>query len=136
MSQSEAVGRLISRAYSDGLTHIVIAGPCVSSWPLFGVENFEGYKVVNIDSSFRKSAVNLDRVYASFAVDSTDNTPTVLLLDTIRNHSVELTGIDAQKTDLIVQVSCIGVKDAEYNQLLGRALRMGRKGNPVHCLIR
>lgn len=155
MSQTEAVAALLQKAGECGMTHIILAGPAVSTWPMMhgmapggggeggggegggGGVTIEGFSVVRPSGVNKpRSALNLDRMYASFAMGALDPTQKCLLvLDTVVNNSTELTGIDAKKTDLIIQVTNMGTREAEYKQLMGRALRLGRKGYAVHVLL-
>lgn len=141
-SQQEAVQAVLARARSNGITHVILAGPNVDEWGLSATEGVEGFEIVR-PSGGRRTAMHLDRSYASFcsssgaaAAASTSSPNKLLLLDTVKNNHKDLTGIDAKLTDLIIQVTDKGVNEAEYTQLMGRAMRLGRRGHAVHCLLR
>jgi hypothetical protein len=135
------VQAILARARSNGITHVILAGPNVDAWELATASSdVEGFEIVR-PSNGRRTAMALDRSYASFcsakaaagAPGSSVNK--LLLLDTVTNNHKDLTGIDAKPTDLIIQVTDRGVQDAEYTQLIGRAMRIGREGHAVHCLL-
>jgi hypothetical protein len=145
MSQQEAVQAVMARARVNGITHVILAGPNVDTWELStgGTTSVEGFEIVR-PANGRRTAMALDRSYALFCSTavaagageaSGSSSSKLLMLDTVKNNHKELTGIDAKLTDLIIQVTDRGVDEAEYTQLIGRAMRIGRDGHAVHCLL-
>lgn len=132
VDQVTALNEITSAAMRFGLTHLIFAGAGVDSWSGLGLQAdaFFAYSIVrpsgHVAEKQRKTAKTLD---ASFRRFCSGEQPSVLILDSQRQDSVELTGIDAGVTDLIVQVGTDSHGFA-YTQLAGRAMRFGR--NPTH----
>ncbi len=139
VDQVSALNIITENAMKFGLTHLIFAGGGVDSWPGFGKEadSFFAYDIVrpvgyNNSDMMKKTAKRLDAAYRKFCAGTN---PSVLLLDSRTNDSVELTGIDAGVTDLIVQVGTDAGGYA-YTQLAGRAMRFGRsQTNPVRIIL-
>jgi hypothetical protein len=132
VDQVTALNEITSAAMRFGLTHLIFAGSGVDTWSGLGpdADAFFAYSIVrpaghSVENQ-KKTAKRLDAAYRRFC---SGETPSVLILDSRRNDSVELTGIDAGVTDLIVQVGTDAGGHA-YTQLAGRAMRFGR--NPTH----
>lgn len=132
VDQVTALNDITSSAMRFGLTHIIFAGAGVDSWSGLGpdADAFFAYSIVrpsgHVSEKQRKTAKTLDASFRRFCLGEQ---PSVLILDSQRQDSVELTGIDAGITDLIVQVGT-GSCSFAYTQLAGRAMRFGR--NPTH----
>jgi hypothetical protein len=138
MDQVTALNEITSMAMRFGLTHIIFAGAGVDFWSGLGpdADSFFAYSIVrpsgHVTEQKRKTAKTLD---TSFRRYCSGETPSVLILDSQRNESVELTGIDAGVTDLIVQVGTNAGGHA-YTQLAGRAMRFGRNPtNPIRIIM-
>lgn len=138
VDQLTALNEITSNAMRFGLTHLIFAGAGVDSWSGLGVEanTFFAYEIIrpvgHTLATVKKTAKRLDTAYRKFC---SGERPAVLILDSRRNDSVELTGIDAGVTDLIVQVGTDAGGSA-YTQLAGRAMRFGRNPtNPVRIIM-
>lgn len=138
LDQLTALNNLFERAMEFGITHIIVAGANVDSWSGLGpdADRFYDYSIVRpaghtADHAI-KTAKRLDVAYRKFC---SGEEPSVLILDSRRNDSVELTGIDAGVTDLIIQVGR-EAGGAAYTQLAGRAMRFGRaQTSPVRVIL-
>lgn len=138
VDQLTALNTITERAMEFGITHIIVAGANVDSWNGLGVnaDRFFDYLIVrpagHTAEQTKKTARRLDAAYRRFC---SGEEPSVLILDSRRNDSVELTGIDAGVTDLIIQVGR-EAGGAAYTQLAGRAMRFGRaQTNPVRIIL-
>jgi hypothetical protein len=152
VQQSVACDEVLKQACKYGLTHVIIAGKQVDTWNIFkySVNDLYSFEVIRpyaIDSNNegnihdeqqrkkRKTVGRTDKIYKKFC--SENDAPQVLILDMFVNKSVEVTGIDAKLTDLIIQIDDSGnVNDPSYIQLAGRALRLGRSEvSPVRVVL-
>lgn len=138
VDQLTALNTMIERAMEFGITHIIVAGANVDAWNGLGVnaDRFFDYLIVrpagHTAEQTKKTAKRLDAAYRKFC---SGEEPSVLILDSRRNDSVELTGIDAGVTDLIIQVGR-EAGGAAYTQLAGRAMRFGRaQTSPVRIIL-
>jgi len=136
--QLTSLNTITERAMEFGVTHIIVAGANVDSWNGLGVnaDRFFDYSIVrpagHTAEQTKKTAKRLDAAYRKFC---SGEDPSVLILDSQRNDSVELTGIDAGVTDLIIQVGR-EARGAAYTQLAGRAMRFGRaQTSPVRIIL-
>lgn len=138
LDQVTALNEITSSAMRFGLTHLIFAGAGVDSWSGLGpdADSFFAYHIVRpcghtVEKKI-KTAKRLDGAFRKFCAGEH---PSVLILDSHLSNSVELTGIDAGVTDLIVQVGTESHGSA-YTQLAGRALRFGRSlTNPVRIIM-
>ncbi len=136
--QLTALNEVTSAAMRFGMTHLIFAGAGVDSWSGLGpdADFFFAYAVVRpcghtVERQV-KTAKRLDGAFRKFCAGER---PSILILDSCRSDSVELTGIDAGVTDLIVQVGTESGGFA-YTQLAGRAMRFGRNPtNPVRVIL-
>ncbi len=147
VQQSIACDEILKQACKYGLTHVIIAGNEVDTWNIFkyGINELHTFEVIRPyaveiqdgeqQRKKRKTVGRTDKIYKKFC--SEDDTPQVLILDMLINKSVEVTGIDAKLTDLIIQIDDTGnVNDPSYIQLAGRALRLGRSEvSPVRVVL-
>jgi hypothetical protein len=136
--QLAALNEVTSAAMRFGLTHLIFAGAGVDSWSGLGpdADSFFAYSIVrpcgHTVERQKKTAKRLDGAFRKFCAGER---PSILILDSCRSDSVELTGIDAGVTDLIVQVGTESGGFA-YTQLAGRAMRFGRSPtNPVRIIM-
>ena len=139
MDQRTALDEIMRVARATGLTHVIIAGAGVDHWPGFGptMDTYHGFKVVRpsghaMETRAPRTARRLDQTLRRYCQGGE---PSVLVLDSHVEDAVELTGIDAGVTDLIVQIGTEASGSA-YTQLAGRAMRFGRKPtNPVRVIL-
>ncbi len=138
VDQLTALNTITERAMEFGITHIIVAGANVDSWNGLGVnaDRFFDYSIVrpagHTAEQTKKTAKRLDAAYRKYC---SGEEPSVLILDSRRNDSVELTGIDAGVTDLIIQIG-VEAGGSAYTQLAGRAMRFGRaQTNPIRIIF-
>ncbi len=138
LDQLTALNLLFERAMEFGLTHIIVAGANVDSWSGLGsdADRFYDFSIVRpAGHAAERSVKTVKRLDVAYRRFCSGEEPSVLILDSRRNDSVELTGIDAGVTDLIIQIGREAGGHA-YTQLAGRAMRFGRaQTNPIRVIL-
>jgi hypothetical protein len=125
-TRRESLFEVLNHALNHGLTHIIIRGPLIHEWRLTDQSWSKEYSFVyfrnpGVRGSMKRTCESLDRF-------CTDDDSQILLLDS----SEPVCGIDAKKTDLIIEICDASSADLSNSiQLRGRALRLGRVGHAV-----
>ncbi len=135
-----AVELIADNARRFGLTHIIIAGSKVNEWHdrVFGRSGaqFYGYNVVRPNVSEQGEKRSTKKINESYRLYCSGGPPSILVLDTVDRDSVELTGIDAGCTDLVIEVGEVTTRNGGHVQLAGRAMRFGRNStSPIKITL-